>query len=307
MQIYDIESSYQYSTFIPMTHESIDKLNYAQRERLVFIDFCLEYYGVVARADLVQQFQTGLASCSRDLTLYRELAPNNAELVHQTKQYVRTDNFTPLFSHDADQALNQLIKRHGASLQGNDSQVCFDAVRLTQPKQSIVAALMRAIHNSQAIQCRYHSLSSGAGNRTIVPHAIINNGHRWHVRAFDRKTNSFRDFVCSRFTKVENSATPPKTNESSNFDDAWNTIINLEIGAHPQIKHPKAIELDYEMTQGKLKIEVRSALVGYLLTQWNVDCSENGSLNAAQYQLHLKNTDVLSGLESIELFPGFNQ
>lgn len=46
-----------------MTHESIDKLNYAQRERLVFIDFCLEYYGVIARADLVQQFQTGLASC----------------------------------------------------------------------------------------------------------------------------------------------------------------------------------------------------------------------------------------------------
>ncbi|WP_305811980.1 WYL domain-containing protein [Photobacterium leiognathi] len=307
MQIYDIESSYQHSTFIPMTHESIDKLNYAQRERLVFIDFCLEYYGVVARADLVQQFQTGLASCSRDLTLYRELAPNNAELVHQTKQYMRTDSFTPLFSHDADQALNQLIKGHGASLQRNDSQVCFDAVRLTQPKQSIVAALMRAIHNSQAIQCRYHSLSSGAGNRTIIPHVIINNGHRWHVRAFDRKTNSFRDFVCSRFTKIEHSETPPKTSECSSFDDAWNTIINLEIGVHPQIKHPKAIELDYEMTQGKLNIEVRSALVGYLLTQWNVDCSENGSLNAAQYQLHLKNTDVLSGLESIELFPGCNQ
>ncbi|BDR36081.1 WYL domain-containing protein [Photobacterium damselae subsp. damselae] len=235
------------------------------------------------------------------------MVPDNAELVHQTKQYVRTDSFTPLFAHDADQALNQLMQGHGASLQGDKSQVCFDGVRLMQPKQSIVAALMRAIHNSQAIQCRYHSLSSGAGNRTIVPHAIINNGHRWHVRAFDRKTNSFRDFVCSRFTKIENSETPPKTSECSSFDDAWNTIINLEIGAHPQIKHPKAIELDYEMTQGKLKIEVRSALVGYLLTQWNVDCSENGSLNAAQYQLHLKNTDVLSGLESTELLPGFNQ
>ncbi|WP_284648669.1 transcriptional regulator [Photobacterium damselae] len=307
MQVYCIESFSQHSIFILMTHKSIDKLNYAQRERLVFIDFCLEYYGVVARADLVQQFQTGLASCSRDLTLYRELAPDNAELVHQTKQYVRTDSFTPLFAHDADQALNQLMQGHGASLQRNDSQVCFDGVRLTQPKQSIVAALMRAIHNSQAIQCRYHSLSSGAGNRTIVPHAIINNGHRWHVRAFDRKTNSFRDFVCSRFTKIENSETPPKTSECSSFDDAWNTIISLEIGAHPQIKHPKAIELDYEMTQGKLKIEVRSALVGYRLTQWNVDCSENGSLNAAQYQLHLKNTDVLSGLESTELLPGFNQ
>lgn len=307
MQVYGIEYFYQYAIFIIMTHESIDKLNHAQRERLAFIDFCLEYYGVVARADLVQQFQTGLASCSRDLTLYRELAPDNAELVHQTKQYVRTDSFTPLFSHDAEQALIQLMQGHGAYFQGDKSQVCFDTVRLTQPKQSIVAALMRAIHNNQPIQCRYHSLSSGSANRTIVPHAIINNGHRWHVRAFDRKTNSFRDFVCSRFTKVEYSVTSPKTGESASYDNAWNAVIHLEVGVHPQIKHPKAIELDYEMTQGKLNIEVRSALVGYLLTQWNVDCSKEGSLNASQYQLHLKNTDVLSGLESTELLPGFNQ
>ena len=118
MQIYGIESSYQHAIFIIMTHESIDKLNHAQRERLAFIDFCLEYYGVVARADLVQQFQTGLASCSRDLTLYREFAPENAELVHQTKQYVRTDSFTPLFAHDAEQALHQLMEGHGGSLQG---------------------------------------------------------------------------------------------------------------------------------------------------------------------------------------------
>lgn len=96
------------------------------------------------------------------------MAPDNAELVRQAKQYVRTDSFKPLFAHDAEQALNQLMQGHGASLQDDKYQVCFDAVRLTQPKQSIFAALMRAIHNNHAIQCRYHALSSGAGNRTIT-------------------------------------------------------------------------------------------------------------------------------------------
>lgn len=88
---------------------------------------------------------------------------------------------------------------------------------------------MRAIHNNHAIQCRYHALSSGAGNRTIVPHSIINNSHRWHVRVFDRKTNSFRDFVCSRFTKIESSVTPPKTDESASYDNAWNTVFTLRL------------------------------------------------------------------------------
>lgn len=292
-----------------MSLNLLNKLNYAQRERLAFIDFCLEYYGTVTRADLVQHFQTGLASCSRDLTLYRELAPDNAELAHQTKQYVRKAKFRPLFTHDPDYVLGQLVQGFDYEIPHRQpsSNVCFDAIRFAHPKQDIVAALTRAIYNKQAIHCRYHSLSSGEGNRTIIPHAIVNNGHRWHVRAFDRKTNSFRDFVCSRFTKIEISDTTPKTNELADKDKAWNTIISLEIGVNPQIEHSKAIELDYGMKQGVLKLEVRLSLAGYLLRQWNVDCSVEVNLGSMQYQLYLKNTDVLLDLEKIQLFPGVNQ
>jgi hypothetical protein len=71
----------------------LEKINYAQRERLAFIDFCLQFVGQITRADLINHFRTGLASCSRDLTLYNELAPNNLELKHENKQYYRTSEF----------------------------------------------------------------------------------------------------------------------------------------------------------------------------------------------------------------------
>ena len=71
-----------YSDVINMSQIVLDSLPHAQKERLAFIDFNLQYFGQVARADLVQRFKTGLAACTRDLTAYRELAPNNIQLFH---------------------------------------------------------------------------------------------------------------------------------------------------------------------------------------------------------------------------------
>ena len=45
---------------------------------------------------------------------------------------------------------------------------------------------------------RYHSMSNGEFERVIVPFAFVDTGLRWHVRAFDRKSDYFRDFVVTR-------------------------------------------------------------------------------------------------------------
>ncbi|HBY85868.1 MAG TPA: WYL domain-containing protein [Colwellia sp.] len=284
----------------------LDELNYAQRERLAYIDFCLEYHGQIARADLIQRFKTGLASCSRDLSLYREIAPKNAVLKHETKKYLRSEEFVSVFDHDSESILTALSKGFGdgISQQLESSNICFDAIRLVHPDSIVVGALMRAIHSGSAIKCKYESLSSGTTTRTILPHAIVNNGHRWHVRGFDRKTNSFRDFVCTRFSKAEVIDSKSKPKEMASVDHEWNNIVPIELVPHPSIKHKKAIEMDYSMQGGILKLEVREAVVGYLLRQWNVDCSENASLKGFEHQLHLQNSQILSDIESATLAPG---
>lgn len=284
----------------------LENLNHAQRERLAFIDFSLEFFGQIARADLIQKFGTGLASCTRDLSLYRELAPDNAVLMHENKRYVRSDAFKAIFEHDSESVLRTLAKGFGDgfSLPQEKSPACFDAIRLVHPKSEIISAIMRAIYTKSAIKCEYESLSSGATKRELIPHAIVNNGHRWHVRAYDRKSKAFRDFVCTRFKRVEVLVTEPKSKELAEADIAWNRLCELQLVPHPGLSHSKAIEMDYGMTKGTLELEVRAALANYVLRQWNVDCSDNATLTGDEYQLYLKNKNSLVDLIDFSITPG---
>lgn len=94
----------------------LESLNHAQRERLAFIDFCLNYFGEISRADLISKFQTGLAAATRDFSTYKELAPENMELIHKTKLYVRKDTFFSMFKHESQTVLTGLSHGFGDGL-----------------------------------------------------------------------------------------------------------------------------------------------------------------------------------------------
>jgi predicted DNA-binding transcriptional regulator YafY len=139
----------------------------------------------------------------------------------------------------------------------------------------------------------------------LVPHSIVDNGQRWHVRAFDRKTGSFRDFVLTRISKVTLKA-DPALSEQSLADEAWQRKIALEVVPHPKnINHPTAIELDYGMEEGVLQLEVRAAMAGYLLRRWNVDCTKHASLRTGEYQLWLRNQETLENTDNLAIAPGY--
>ena len=305
-----------------MSQIELDSYTHAQKERLAFIDFSLQYFGQVARADLIQRFRTGLAASTRDLTSYREIAPQNLELLHQTKSYHRTDAFKPVFEHNPEAILTGLCRGFGDGLSNgvHPSEYCIEATSLVHPKSEVVATLMRAINSQQAISCDYVSLSSGKTKREIVPHALVNNGHRWHVRGFDRNSQEFRDFVCTRLQNVteikqqdvsKTEIIPLGENELRVSDLQWNKIVSVALKPHPSIKYKLAVELDYDMEQGQLVLEVRGALLGYLLRQWNVDCTENSSLKGNEYQLWLSNThhvkNELSEITDLAIAPGYKE
>lgn len=286
---------------------AMDSLTHAQKERLAFIDFSLQYFGQVSRADLIQRFKTGLAACTRDLTAYRELAPQNLKLFHRTKNYHRTEEFKPLFEHNPEAILTALCRGFGDGLSNGiqPSEYCIDATRLVDPQSDVIAALMRAIKHNKAVECSYVSLSSGESTRVIVPHTIANNGQRWHVRAFDRKSNEFRDFVCTRLQDISLIDDLVPDEQLIKSDHVWNHIVNIELVVHPSVKHKLAIEMDYGMVDGVLKLEIREALVGYLMRQWNVDCSDDASLMGNEYQLSLRNTKELHFVSSMNISPGY--
>lgn len=284
----------------------MDDLTHAQRQRLAFIDFSLQYFGQVSRQDLIKKFATGLAAATRDFQSYKALAPDNMRLVHQTKSYHRLAEFTPLFEHEPQAILHGLAKGFGDGLSHpvQPSMVCIDAVKLIHPHTSIVAALMRSIQDKQAVKVVYVSVSSGEKCREIVPHALVNNGQRWHVRAYDRAHGVFTDFVATRIKSIELINGEISDNERSGNDLMWHKEVQLVLVPHPSLAHPEAIELDYQMQDKQLKLTSRAALAGYLLRQWSVDCSAKHQINTGVCQLALANREVLQQIEHLSIVPG---
>ncbi|RTR32094.1 WYL domain-containing protein [Shewanella atlantica] len=285
---------------------SMDNLSHAQKQRLAFIDFSLQYFGQVSRQDLIKKFATGLAAATRDFASYREFAPDNMALVHQTKSYHRKPEFKALFQHEPEGILHGLAKGFGDGLSQpiSPSEICIDAVQLIHPDTDIIAALMRAIQNKRALKIKYVSVSSGEREREIVPHALVNNGQRWHVRAFDRTHAVFTDFVVTRIKAISSASSEPKFNETQVKDSQWDNMITLNLIPHPSLKHPEAIALDYQMQDNKLEVVTRAALAGYLLRQWSVDCSAKHQISSGVCQLALSNLDILSQVEHLTIVPG---
>lgn len=285
----------------------LETVSFAQRQRLAYIDFCLLFKGAIYRQDLITKFAVGLSAGSRDFALYKELAPSNLQYDAREKRYFQSDDFIPLFEHDAKRTLVKLA---------NDISDGFDAIgdvqfpvesasSLNVPDIFVVAKLVQAIVNQKAVSVIYTSLSSGSSARELVPHSIVDNGQRWHVRAYDRKTSSFRDFVLTRISKVTLKETIDSEENLAN-DTQWQRKINLELVPHPKnIKHPTAIELDYAMQNGVLTVPVRAAMAGYLLRRWNVDCTKHASLRTGEYQLWLRNHVSLADIDNLAIAPGY--
>jgi hypothetical protein len=254
-----------------------------------------------------------MANATRDIALYRELAADNCEFDNPGKLYRQSKLFSPLFEHDARKTLVKLANNISDGFDAiGDIQFPIEAPsQLNVPDIFIVARLVQAILNNKSVSVIYTSLSSGSASRELAPHSIVDNGLRWHVRAFDRKSSSFRDFVLTRISKVklldDSDDKTPKQHEDKLEDHQWQRIMPLQLISHPNnVQFPTAIEMDYGMSDGVLNLNVRAAFAGYLLRRWNVDCTENASLKGGEYQLWLRNQETLYGAENLAIAPGYN-
>lgn len=286
---------------------SLSSLSRGQQERLSYIDFRLYFLGELRRNDVIDRFGIAPAGATRDIALYKELAPDNLFL-DNAKIYRPSSTFTPLFEHPAQRVLTALSQGFGEGIElPNKSLVrCEVPALLSQPKMSVLAPITRAINLGKAIHLRYTSIESGWSEREIVPLALVSNSVRWHVRAFDRKHREFRDFVLSRMESPsilhESSIAKEETLES---DVQWSRIIELELVPHPGYKRPEAVLLDYEMPDGVLRLKVRAAQAGYLLRLWSVDCSPDHRLKGPEFALWLRDSLALYGATNAHLAPGY--
>lgn len=287
--------------------QRVESLSHAQRERLAYIDFRLYFFGEIGRPDLIERFGVAPAGATRDLALYREITPQNITFDGSNKIYRIGQAFAPLFDHASQRVLSALALGFGDSVNNAMQPLlpCESPSALSNPRMDVLAPVCRAIHAKRPIAIRYHSMSSGESERVIVPFALVDSGLRWHVRAFDRKSGEFRDFVVTRIEASTLLDEEPQANEQPDNDIQWTRIVELDFVPHPRLERPEIIKMDYGMTDGSIRMRVRAAVAGYMLQHWRVDCSPDHRLKEEQYRLWLSDPLALYGVENAKLAPGY--
>lgn len=295
-----------------MTTILLNDLSAAQRQRLAYIEFRVWFFGEVTRKNVLDRFGLATAAGTRDMVLYRDLAPNN--VAYEGKVYRYQPTFTPLFEHQAERVLAMLTAGFGEGEPSSMVESLPHAVpaRLNQPPLDILAAVTRAIHGGYPLRLTYHSMKTGAVPREIVPHALVDSGLRWHVRAYDRTKGEFRDLVLTRMEAVEavepgDAANQVQPYERCATDDQWQKEVTLMLEPHPAHLQPSSIERDFGMRAGCLRVALRAAVAGYALRQWQVDCSPDASLRGREFRLRLADPGQLKGVDSAVLAPGYTK
>lgn len=281
-----------------MEEHQLQDIQYAQRERLAYIDYCLQYFGKVSRRSLVRHFNAGLASCSRDFKLYSSLANKNLKLSHADKEYYRTESFKPLFYHDLTSVLTSLEKGFGSNVSNVEKGADW-ILNTSMPINidlEIFSALTRSITLKSPIKIEYQSLNIGAKSCIVVPHSIYNNGFHWCIRAYDRMSERFDYLVCSRIESINILESSVRQHETINADEEWQHQVVLRLVPHPRLQYKKPIELDYQMINGQLALSLRSSLVKSLIEYWNVDYSKNAISNEKNCYLWLENSNEFEDL-----------
>lgn len=274
-------------------------------DRLWYIEWLLMMRGWLSRIDLMDKFGIKGAAASRDIKRYKEQKNDNLYLDHRVKRYVANfENFEPVYETSGDHIFSKLTDLDESRSLGAGYPLIETIPSLAEITPKDITGITRAILNMNVLKISYCSMTSGASEKKIVPHSMFHNDLKTYVRCYDLGRGKFLDLVVGRILDIlgEDGSAPAECLRE--FDDDWNTYLSLELVVHPSIKHKQAIESDMQMVGGVKVVEVRKSLAQYWLRRWCVDCSSTAKMTDKAFQLLLRNSSVIKGVNGS--FPGVN-
>lgn len=288
--------------------KSAADIKQATRQRLEYIEVMAFYTGVVTRSDVARTFGLSDAAATKDLKLYGELAPDNLIYKHNVFGFVPGDSFVEMFANLEPVRVLPMIAANLPRTGSSEGEIPVYGLTVESlplpnrlPSKQVLAQIIRAIRNQKKLTVIYRSLSGRGSNeaRILEPHSLINTGTRWHFRAYNEETYDFRDFVLSRV--IDAKLLDEDAESSSQYDDDWMELVSLKLTPHPKLSDEQRIILmtDYASEDDVIEIEVRRALIGYVLQRLSVDTTSDHSMNPSAYQL------IVMNREEIEPFAGW--
>jgi hypothetical protein len=277
-------------------------VKWATRQRLQYIEIMAWYAGGVTRSDVARAFGLSDPAATKDLKLYGDLAPGNLVYNHSVFGFVPGEGFAAVFADLAPAAVLPVIAANLAVANGpyGDTLVYglpTESLPLPArlPGAQTLAQITRAIHGRRKLRIAYRSLSGrdSQAPRIVEPHTLVYTGLRWHVRAYSEDSCDFRDFVLSRFVAAECLDVAAESGEQ--YDDDWVERVSLRLAPHEGLDEARreSLLLDYGASGEVIEVQVRRALLGYVLQRLGVDTTPDHSLNPNANQLMLLNRDEI--------------
>jgi len=276
-----------------------DGLAWSVECRLTHVELRLFWLGAINRTDLIRRFGVSMSQASADINRYLALNPTGVAYDKSAKCYVADDRFRPVLgADDATRLLGEMRLVDAGLLTAPETRlgVLPPFAATPMPERPVGAAVLRTVWRSidqaRGLEILYQSMSRPEpARRVIEPHALAHDGFRWHARAFDGESGTFRDFVLGRIAEA---ATAGPRRSSPDADAEWNSHVELRIAPHPGLNRAqaKAIRLDYGITGRSAVLRVRRALLFYALKRLGLDTLPDARSPQEQHIILINREDV---------------
>lgn len=282
------------------------RINWGVGRRLEFIEFRLSWEGGVRRSDIVSTFKVSEPQASKDLTMYQERAPGNAVYDKVQKRYVAGEAFRPVFLKGGPdeylmrlRSLGEALTAPGESWIGSPPDIDIVLTPAREVSDECLRAVLSAHRAGESIEVLYQSMSTERPEptwRRITTHAFGYDGFRWHARAYCHLTDRFKDFLLPRIIGVRS---PGSGGRRGGEDALWQDRFLVQIAPHPALSdEQKAIVAkDYRMRGGTTALEVRYAMLFYVLKRLNLLGKPEGLSARSQHIVVANRAETDAALE----------
>lgn len=251
---------------------AISQLKWDVRQRLILLETTLLMVGWIRIQAIMETFGISRAQASKDFQLYQITRPNNLRYNKSAKYYEVGEGFTPLLLTGKTSELLSVFRTPHTPNPPVLSLSAYqpNAVAINPLDREIDLTIFRLIscaaYNRHKIKVCYQSLTQAEPQERILsPHTLVFSGYRWHLRAYSDHHRQYRDFLLARIKRI-----PVLINESGEPDSNdldWHTEVPVIIGVHPALpdNHKQVIADDYGMTNYKVAVNIKGALLNYFL------------------------------------------
>lgn len=227
--------------------------------RMEWIENRLYWTGKLRRRDVCARFAISPQQASLDIAAYLTLRPDNLVYDSETKSYLKSEQFNPIFGKNAGFFLESETERF--------PPIGFE--RVASPwrpgEDAALTALIAASESKTPVEVLYLSLRRKAPiRRTICPHNIVDADGRLHVRAFDYKRRLFADFIVARIADAAPDQRVPWVDQAADVE--WHEYIEISVVPDPELskEQRQAAMKDLGLPPKGGGLRTRRALAFYL-------------------------------------------